>query len=351
MKKVIIVVGIILILAGLMFYKLKSNQEKVEQNIYKADPNKEVLVRTSTISRQIIGSAKSYLGTFEASRENKIASEVAGKVVVVGVQEGQYIKKGHLIAKVDEEMIGLQIESLKISLEGQQKDVARYTNLSNSDASPAINLEKAQLAVKMTQAQIRQLEAQAKRTAIYSPFSGIVTMRMFDAGSVLAPGVPLIQLTDISSLKLSVAVPENDLVKFRMGQSATIKTEVYPLDNFRGTVSEIATKGDASHNFAVKLLVNNSSKSVLRAGMYGSIENSNSTSSTLACIPKTALVGSPKDAKVFVIVDGRAKLKSIQVGISDNTNIEVKSGIADDEQVVTVGQLNLVDGAKVKIEN
>jgi RND family efflux transporter MFP subunit len=347
MKKLIIAI-IVLGLVGLTAWKLNSNKKEAEAKIYKADPNKAVLVETTQPTRQQLSGEQNYLGTFEPIRENKIAAEAQGKVIKVGIAEGQYINEGQLIAKLDDEMMKLQMEAMQISLEGQQKDVSRYTNLSKTDAVPAVQLEKAELATRATQAQMNQIKKQIRNTTITAPFSGIVTMRMFDLGSVVAPGVPLVQIIDISSLKLAISVPERDLKNFAVGQSLQVQSEVNQGVTLSGRVVEIAAKGDASHNFTVKVRV--ASNGSLRAGMYGSVSKTNSLASNALSIPRTALVGSPKDGKIYVVENGKAVLKSISVGVSTDEYVEVISGLNGSEAVVVSGQINLKDGDKVSVK-
>jgi RND family efflux transporter MFP subunit len=347
MKKIIIAI-IVLSLVGLTAWKLSSNKKEAEAKIYKADPNKAVLVETTKLETRQLTGEQSYLGTFEPVRENKIAAEANGKVIKVGVSEGQYVREGQLIAKLDDEMMSLQMEAMQINLEGQQKDVNRYTNLAKTDAAPGIQLEKAELGTRATQAQMNQIKKQIRSTTITAPFSGIVTMRMFDLGSVVAPGVPLVQITDISSLKLAISVPERDLKNFAVGQSLSVESDVNPNVKFSGRVVEIAAKGDASHNFTVKVLV--ASRNSLRAGMYGSVSKTNSLVSNALTIPRTALVGSPKDGKVFVIENGKAILKTFSAGVVTDEYVEILSGLSGNEEVVVSGQINLKDGDKVSVK-
>jgi RND family efflux transporter MFP subunit len=347
MKKVIITI-IVLSLVGLTAWKLASNKKEAEAKIYKADPNKTILVETAKLETRQLSGEQTYLGTFEPVRENKIAAEANGKVIKVGVSEGQYVKAGQLIAKLDDEMMSLQMEAMKINLEGQQKDVNRYTNLAKTDAAPGIQLEKAELGTRATQAQMNQIKKQIRSTTITAPFSGIVTMRMFDLGSVVAPGVPLVQITDISSLKLAINVPERDLKNFGVGQSITVESDVNPGVKFAGKVVELAAKGDASHNFTVKILV--ASQNSLRAGMYGSVKKTNYMASNALTIPRIALIGSPKDGKVYVVENGKAILKSFSSGIVTDEYVEVISGLTGNEAVVVSGQINLKDGDKVSVK-
>ena len=182
-----------------------------------------------------------------------------------------------MIAKLDDDQLRYQIEALHVTLEGYQNDLKRYEVLVKGDATPAINLERTQLSIRATQAQIKQLQKQVANTTVTTPFSGIITEKMVEKGSVVSVGSPIAKLTDISTLKLVVDVPEKAINQFHIGQPISVSTEVYPNVQFAGRVTLIAAQGDAAHNYPVEITVQNSGKNLLRAGMYGSIANTNKT--------------------------------------------------------------------------
>lgn len=350
MKKTIWIIVIVALL-GLTIWKLFLNKSEAESKVYHSDTNAKIQVTTTKASYQNLFEEKKYIGTITANRENKIASETQGKVVYVGINEGDYINKGHVIAKVDDTMLKLQLESAEIQLEGIMLDVKRYENLSKGDAIPAIQVEKTNIARRSAEVQIKTLKEQISRTTIVSPFGGVVTMRFFDLGSVLGPGVPLLQLTDISVIKLNLNIPESEIARFSEGMQTDILSDVYPGTQYEGKVSMVGAKGDDSHNFPVQITVQNLKTYPLKPGMFGSVKIGNTLSKTSLSIPLTAIVGTLKEPKVYKVENGKVYLKDITTGVSTKDNIEVLNGLADGDIVVIGGQINLYDGALVNSIN
>lgn len=350
MKK-IIWISVILVLLCLTVWKLFVNKSDAENKVYIKDSTAKIQVTTSKVSYKNLYEEKKYIGTITANRENKIASETQGKVVFVGVNEGDFINKGHVIAQVDNTMLKLQLEAAEIQLEGIMLDVQRYENLSKGDAIPAIQLEKTYIAKRSAEIQIKTLKEQISRTTIVSPFSGVVTMRFFDLGSVLGPGVALLQLTDISILKLNLNIPENELTRFKDGMQTEILSDVYPECTYKGTISMVGSKGDDSHNFPVQVTVENSKTYTLKPGMFGTVKIGNTMSKTSLSIPITAIVGTVKEPKIYKVENGKVFMKDLTVGISTKDNIEVLNGLSDGDIVVIGGQINLYDGALVNSLN
>lgn len=342
-------VWIIVILAAILLtvWILFQNKAKVAAKVYTRDPNEKILVTTTKVTSKDLYEEKKYIGTVTSFRDNKIASEVAGKVVYVGVKEGDVIGKGHVIAKIDDTMLKLQLESAEIQLESIMLDLKRYENLSKGDAIPAVQLEKTDIQRKSVEVQIKTLKEQISRTTIVAPFSGVVSMKTFDLGSVLSIGNALLQLTDISVLKLNLNIPEREITRFKEGMHTEVTCDVYSQQVYDGTVTMVGEKGDESHNFPVEITVKNSKVNPLRPGMFGSVVIGNTASKSSVAIPVGALVGTIKQPQVYKIQDGKAHLLNITVGVTTNEYLEVVSGLSEGDEVVTVGQLNLYDGAPV----
>src|SRR3989338_1502880 len=326
MNRKVIIIGVVVVgLIGLTVMKLMSNKSKAEAKIYIHDVNAEVLVETTTMQEHKFESGFSYLGTFEPYRQNTIGSDASGKIIRLSVEEGDRVSQGTVIAKIDDEMLQLQLENAEVSIEGQQNDDKRYSNLEKENAVAGVQVEKTKLG-------LRSAEIQKK---------------LVDLGSVIGPGTPLVEITDISSLKLTVNVPERDILKFKLNQAVSVNADIYGNRSFDGKVTNISVVADKSHNFKVQITLKNS-KQELMAGMYGSVHLSNSNSVTRMAIPRKALIGSSKNPQVYVVRNGIAILNDINAGTSDGDYIEVISGISKNDKIVVKGQVNLEDKTKVK---
>eukprot|EP01137_Pigoraptor_chileana_P029020 Opistho-2@13659 len=288
-----------------------------------------------------------FLGSFTPNREIEIKPLAGGEVIQLAINEGQGIRAGQLIAKLDDEQIRFQIEALQVTLEGYQNDLKRYEVLVKGDAVPAVNLERTQLSIRGTQAQIKQLKKQLENTTVTAPFAGIVTSKLIEKGSVVSVGSPIATITDISALKLVVNIPEKSINQFKVGQTIPIETQVYPNVYFNGKVNMVGVSGDAAHNYPVEILVQNRSTNPLKAGMYGSIVNDNQLKAQSLSVPRQAIVGSTKKAQVYVVENGKAILKDVTIGVANNEYYEITQGIKAGDQVVVSGQINLQNGTAV----
>jgi RND family efflux transporter MFP subunit len=348
MKKLIIPI-LALGLITLTTFKLFSNKATAEEKVYRHDPEQKILVATQTVEKQALSKSREWLGTFQPNREMTVASETMGRVIYAGVKEGDHIAAGSVVARLDDETLRHQLKAAEANWANAKKDVQHYTALVKGDAVPQMQLDKALLQEANTESQVLLLRKQINMCVIRAGIGGIVTKKMFELGTVVSPGSPLLELTDIATLKLTLDVPEAELSKIKTGQTIEVKSDVYPGEIFKGKVSLIGSKGDGAHNFPVEISVANSSKNPLKAGMYGSVSLGENLAAESLAIPKEALVGSAKNAQVYVVEDGKAVLRNISLGASNEQFYEVLSGLSEGETVVISGQINLRDGANVNV--
>jgi RND family efflux transporter MFP subunit len=349
MKRVITVSAVVLVLILLTAIKLRSNKKAVEDKLYIRDSTEAILVGTKSPEMHTFEKSLSFLGVFDALHQNNVASDGSGKLIKLLIEEGDFVTAGQTIAKLDDEMIQLQIQNVQLNIEQLKNDNARFATLKKESVVSNVEAEKVELGLKSAEVQLKQLLKQLRSTSIIAPFSGVVSKKMVDLGSMVMPGTPIVELTDVSSLKLTVSVPERDVLKFNKGQKVVAKADVYGDHDFIGTITNIAVQADASHNFKVQSTIRNTNQNKLMAGMYGSVLLNNSKSTTALSVPRKALVGSSKSPKVYVVRNGKAKLTSFNAGTSDGEYIEVVSGLNQADQIVVKGQVNLQDNSNVKI--
>jgi RND family efflux transporter MFP subunit len=347
MKRIIFISLAVLALLGLTIFKLLSNSKEAKKKIYIHNMEAAVLVDTDQPQMHTFESAFSYLGVFEAMHQNNVASEGSGKLTELLVKEGDQVSKGQVIAKLDDELISLQIENAKLNIAQLKNDNARFANLRKEQAVSSMEAEKMELALKSAEVQLKQLQKQLRGTKVLAPFSGVVTKKMADLGSMVMPGTPIVELTDISQLKLTISVPERDVLKFKKGQKVGVSVDAHDKE-VSGSIYSISVQADGLHNFKVQVLVSNTGAQKILAGMYGNVTLSNNESVKALAVPRKALIGSTKNPQIYVVSNGKAVLTPFSPGTADGNFLEVVSGLSASDEIVVKGQVNLEDGMNIK---
>ncbi|MBM2817213.1 MAG: efflux transporter, family, subunit [Ignavibacteria bacterium] len=346
MKKAIYIfvsIAIIALIILILFFNKKTAVEKV----YHYDKQQQILITTETAEQRLLSVELNYTGIFEPVKEVKVMAESQGKINNFNSELGDYLKEGDLIVQLDVELLKLQLEAIDIQIDGYEKDVKRYTILTQADAVQGIQLEKSQLALKGAEVQRKTILEQIKKSSIKSPIDGIVTQKFTELGAVVSPFVPIVQITDISSVLLSINVPESDLKHFELRQQVEVVSDIYPDIKLSGIITMIGSKGDMAHNFPLQIRVNNKAQKI-KSGMFGTAKIYTGNKQTFVVIPIKALFGSSKEQQVYVINDGKSLLRNIFVSFRSGQFVAVSSGLKAGEIVATSGFINLKNGSPVK---
>jgi membrane fusion protein (multidrug efflux system) len=349
MKKVLYII-IPLALIAIVVIKLKSNKEIVKDKVYQYDKEQAIHVQVDTIKSELIGSEFAYSGTFEPNKETKLSAEIQGKINDVLVDVGTFVTKGQSLIQLDNSLLKLQLQSAEVQVEGLEADVKRFTVLANADAVQGVQLEKAELGLKSAKVQRATLLEQINKTTIKAPFNGVVTAKLTEEGAFAAPSLPLLQITDISVLKFTVNVSENDLSSFQLNQTFSINADAYSDVLLSGKATMIGSKANIGSSFPVQFIVNNTSDLKIKSGMFGKVNLKSENQKTGIIIPASAIVGSSSQPQVYKVKNGKAVLNSISIAQKIKNKTVVTKGLEEGDVIVTNGFINLFDNANVTVK-
>ena len=349
MKKVLYII-IPLALIAIVVIKLKSNKEIVKDKVYQYDKEQAINVQVDTIKSELIGAEFAYSGTFEPNKETKLSAEIQGKINDVLVDVGTFVTKGQSLIQLDNSLLKLQLQSAEVQVEGLEADVKRFTVLANADAVQGVQLEKAELGLKSAKVQRATLLEQINKTTIKAPFNGVVTAKLTEEGAFAAPGVPLLQITDISVLKFTVNVSENDLSSFQLNQTFSINADAYSEVLLSGKATMIGSKANMGSSFPVQFIVSNTSDLKIKSGMFGKVNLKSENQKTGIIIPASAIVGSSSQPQVYKVKNGKAVLHNITIAQKIKNKTVVAKGLEEGDVIVTNGFINLFDNANVTVK-
>ena len=349
LKKVLYVI-IPLAIIAVMVVKLKSNKEITQNKIYEYDKEQAVNVQADTLHVENVNAKYSYSGTFEPNKETKISAELQGKINTLLVDVGSVVIKGQTLVLLDNSLLKLQVQTIDFQVEGLEADVKRFIILAKADAIQGVQLEKAELGLKSAKVQRAILLEQINKTTIKAPFQGVVTAKLSEEGAFAAPGVPLLQITDITNLKFTVNVPENDLRQFKLNHSYTITADAYPNISFTGKVTMIGSKANMGSSFPIQFTLNNTSDLKIKSGMFGKVNLENASQEMGIIIPASAMVGTAIQPQVYLIKNGKSVMQNITISKNIQNKVVVSSGLKEGDVIVTNGFINLYDGANIIVK-
>lgn len=348
----VVVIGL-LVWAGMTLVNNKKKSE--EETKIVAQVNDSIAVNVSKVSLENINTDYVANGTFEPFQEMIFPSEVSGKVLRVMVDEGSYVKVGQTLAIIRGDSQSIDLTAAQAAYQNALSDNQRYENALKTGGVTQQQVDMSRLQLRNAKAQLDQAKLRVGDTTVRATINGIVNQRFIEPGSYVSPGAQMFEIVNVSSLKLRAEVDESQIIRYKVGDVIKVKASVYPDKEFTGKITFIAPKASGSLNFPVEIQVSNSAGNELKAGMYGTAIFSSKEDETQAkpvlVVSREAFVGGLNNSQVFIVENGKAKMVKVSTGRNFGEFIEVLGGLNDGQIVVTSGQINLTDGATIKVIN
>ncbi len=349
MKKIITTIAILLVVAGLISWKLIANKKEINSKAEVKVTTEAIAVTVAEVQKQSAETTLSLTGITEANQTVMVASKANGEITAIHFKLGDFVAKGQILARVDDTYTKLNLENARINYTKCKDDVQRYQTLREGDAVSDTQLRDIRVAYENAKVQLEQAQQQLDDTYIRAPFSGYITSREVDLGKYVNVATTVAGMADISELKVLLSVPESSAYALDKGESVSIQTQVYPGTTFTGKIANISPQGDSSHSYPVEVALPNSKQYPLKAGTYVDVSIDMGKTQEMLFIPRDAIVSSVKDPSVYRVENGTAHLVKITTGRDHANSIEVLHGLQQGDQVVVNGQINLMDGARISV--
>lgn len=307
-----------------------------------------VPVEVTTVERRSISQYIQSNGTLEADNEVDIVARTSGPIEELLTEEGQFVRKGQLLARIDDDEIRSQVEIARVSLEETRLNYERAQRLHGNQLLSPEEFEQAKSRFETAKAQFQGNDLQLGYTKIRAPFAGRVVARYMDLAQQVSPNAPLFRLSDFDPLLCPVQIPERDLPKLALGQNAYLTVEAWPGERFSAKVLRLSPVIDSATG-TVKVTLDVDARDKLRPGMFARVFLETNTHEAAVVIAKTALSLESLGDTIFVHNNGVAERRDVEIGFEEGDIVEILAGVVPGEEVVTVGQDGLSDGTPIQI--
>jgi len=315
-----------------------------------ADGERTVRVKVQEIHAELVNGEQGFSGTIEESTGSALSFAVAGTIRRIYVDAGQMVRQGQLIAELDPATLQNAYTISKTSLEQAQDTYNRMKELHDAGSLPEMQWIQVENQLKTARASEAIAKKSLNDTRLCAPFSGYIASKIADVGQNAAPGLPVVKLVNIGSVKVKIAVPEDDVQRIAKGSS--MKVIVPALNNrvFSGVVTERGVSADPrSRTYEVKATIANSDGKLL-PGMICQAFTNYMQGSTGIFIP-AELIQLDADNKTFVWVVNSGKAVKRQIYIQSETaqGAQVSGGLIGGDMIIVSGQQKVSNGMKVEI--
>jgi len=343
-RKILLLITVLI--TGTLFYSCTSNESRSENTRNQSIQEVEIFIATPTSVINEIYTT----GTILADEQVEIKAPIAGQIMSINFKEGQNVRQGQLLIKIDDRDWKAQLTALEVKLAKAKKDLDRTQELYKINGASLQDVENLQTNISDLQAQIEQLKVNIDYANITAPFAGKIGLRNISPGAYVSAGQYITTLVKTNPIKIDFQVPaeyigqikENQMVQaISKSTNDTIYAKVYAFDPGISTTSR---------NLNVRAIADNS-RNKFRPGdflevrvMLGKIENA-------IMVPSESIIPNLDKQVVYLYKNGKVSQTPVETGLRTDSTIYIVKGIKTGDTIITTGLLQLRPGMNVKVRN
>lgn len=312
-----------------------------------ADP---VAVDVARVTSAMLVDDVNAVGTIRSNESVVIRPEVSGRIVKLNFADGQQVRKGQLLIAFDSTVNQAEVEQAKAELGIAKANYERVADLAKQKFMSDRARDESLANVHVLEAKLALAQARLSKLDIRAPFSGIVGIRNVSIGDYVKDGTDLVNLEDISSVKVDFRVPERYADLVHRGQAIEVVVDALPGKPFRAKVDAVDPQVDSAGRSALLRGRIENPEGRLKPGMFARVRLILAERDNALVVPEESIV--PQGGKVMVwkVVDGNAVKTEVKTGLRRAAKVEITQGLALNDIVVTAGQIRLSkDGTPVRI--
>lgn len=284
------------------------------------------------------------MGTVQAAQKAVISSRISGNIVELLVAPGSRVQQGDKLVQINAEEISAKLMQAKAQLDKARRNLQREKKLLAQKAATPEAVKALEDGEKIAAAYYQGAKTMHSYTTIAAPFDGLITKKLVDIGDLATPGRALLHMEKVDELQVVADVPETIIVNLSLGEKMLISIPTANL-TIKGSVSEIAPAADPrSRTVPIKLDIENNSS--LRSGQFSRVTLPGVEVNTIL-VPPEAILPLGQMERVFVAVDGMARLRLVRTGRKYEKGVEILSGLMPGDALILAGSTSLKDGQPV----
>jgi multidrug efflux system membrane fusion protein len=339
----LILVGFILLMTWISCRQEEEQPERTEV----------IHVKTAPVEQREMSQNVRTHGRIASKKEIKLSFKINGIISNIYVDEGQSVKKGQLLARLDLSEIESQVRQARSAFEKVQRDLKRAEDLHKEKAVTLEQLQNIQTAHQVAESQLEVVEFNLRYSEIHAPSKGRILRRLMEENEMVSAGMPIFFFASTErDWIVRAGVSDRDLVRLRLNDPAQLEFDAYPGETFQASVSEIAESADPmTGTYEVELKVEKNDKKLV-SGFVAQVNISPSSRRMYTIIPIEAMIEADgRQGFAFTVDESTSLAKRIPmtIGFLFEDKVAVSAGLEEISSVVTEGAPYLIDGIQVKI--
>jgi RND family efflux transporter MFP subunit len=361
MRRLVVVVGAVAIIGSLgllnrpstgpfLAVSQASERPSGKQGTAEVAPSaKAIPVRLAAVERHALSHPIHATGQIRAKSQIDLGFLVGGEVAWVGADVGAKVRRGQVLARLDETQMAADAERARAAADQSRRDLDRVRHLEESGAVAKVALESAETGQAVSSAQQRSADFALRHGTLVAPEDGVIDVRLIERGQTVAPGQPAFRLSGRGrGAVIRASLADRDVVGLEVGRSAQVYLDALGDEDLPGKVSQIASAASlGSGGFEVEVRLDSPPRDY-KSGMTAKIDIERKVT-VGAIVPVSALVPGDRDgASVFAVRDGIAHRLPVHVLFIEDEVAALKEPLSEVKQVATLGAGMLAEGTAVQ---
>lgn len=305
-------------------------------------------VEATQVKAQDLADKFEAVGTIEAIEGVTIVSEIDAAVMSLPFDEGSFIRKGDLIAQLDDSQLSAEVNRTEALYTQSQSVYNRVQTIVEQKAGSQQDLDDALANLKVAEANYELAKARLAKTRVTAPFDGLVGARKVSVGTFLRTGQEITELANLSEIRVNFSAPEQYLARLKRGSKVVVSSSVFQGYELTGSIIAIEPILDSeTRNVNMVARVRNPGQK-FRPGMSANVTVILDEHMNALTVPNEAVFANGNQSFVYIIKsDSTVAAAPVTLGMQTPKVVEITSGLKDGMMVVRTGHQKLYDGAKV----
>lgn len=340
----------IILVAGVVVYLVARMPAPVKDVM----PEEVVSVNVETLTVEPVAAMPDLLllpGVIEPRLVVDVPVEERGRIEEVLVEEGETVREGQILFRLDDTLQKAQLAQMKAQAEFDERMFDRSKDLLERGVVRKSEVDELEARMLVSGANLEVARTSLARTVIRAPLTGVLNTRVRERGEYVSPGDTVAQMVDVAKVKVGIQIPEKDVRYVRMGQPVTVEVDALGGRRFVGKVTYISELADAStRTTPIEIMLDNDD-GVLHAGMIIRSRISRQVLHDVVMIPLSSVIPLEDGKVVYVVEDGHAQRRDIELGMIRGTEVQVLQGLTSGEQLIVKGHRQVGPGQQVTVRN
>lgn len=312
-----------------------------------------IAVKTASVGSLALASNINASGLVTTENETTYSFKIGGVVSGIFVEEGQFFRKGQLLATLDETEIRAGLNQSDLNVQKNERDYKRASNLYKDSVYTLEQVQNTRTGLDIARKQKDAVAFNVRYSKIYATADGFVSQKVANKGEIVGPGSPVLMINETSqnnNYLLKVGLTDTEWASTKIGQKATVTLDGYPGKTFDAFVfrkSQAADMALGSFQVELKLTMNDSKPAV---GMFGKAEIKTEHSEDFIVIPYNSLLEADGNkAFVYVVENNKVKKRPVTIAKFENSKVFVQDGLQKNDNIVISNSAYLNEQSTIKI--